>query len=201
MLDLKKLDIEFLVDKSGSMVMADCPGGKSRWDFSRETTHALAVHCERIDSDGITVVPFAGQFKVYEGVTGAKVGQIYSENSPGGSTETAAVLQNRIDAHFARRAAGSDKSTCIFVMTDGEPNDQQAVADVIVAATKKMGADEELAINFIQVGQDPAASKFLTWLDDGLVAAGAKFDIVDTVKIAEVENFTIEALIEKTFAD
>ena len=200
-MDLKNLDIEFLVDKSGSMLVNDCPGGKTRWDYSQETTFALATLAQKYDPDGITVVPFAGSFKVYESTTAAKVGQIYQENSPQGSTNTAAVLKSRLDAYFDRKAKGGAKSTCLLVMTDGAPDDQQAVADVIVAATKKMDADEELAINFIQVGLDPEASKFLTWLDDGLVAKGAKFDIVDTVKIADVENFTIEQLIEKTFAD
>lgn len=200
-MDLKNLDIEFLVDKSGSMLTNDCPGGKSRWDFSQETTKALASLAERFDPDGITVVPFAGQFKVYEGTTAAKVSQIYQENNPGGSTNTAAVLKNRLDAYFARKAKGGAKSTCMFVMTDGAPDDQQAVANVIIAATKQMDADEELAISFLQVGLDPEASRFLEWLDDGLVAKGAKFDIVDTVKIADVENFTIEQLIEKAFTD
>lgn len=200
-MDLKNLDIEFLLDKSGSMLSPDCPGARTRWAYAQETTLGLATHAERHDPDGITVVPFAGSFKAYEGVTAAKVNQIFQENQPAGSTNTAAVLKSRLDAYFARKASGKAKSTCLLVMTDGAPDDQQAVANVIVEATKKMDADEEIAISFIQVGQDPEATKFLEWLDDGLVAKGAKFDIVDTVKIADVENFTIEALIEKAFAD
>lgn len=197
-MDLKNLDIEFLVDKSGSMQTADCPGGKSRWLYGQETTLALATLAEKHDPDGITVVPFAGQFKVHEGVTAAKVAQVFQEHSPMGSTNTAAVLKARLDAHFDR---GGAKSTLILVLTDGAPDDQNAVADVIVAASKRMSRDEELAISFIQIGLDPDASKFLQFLDDGLTGRGAKFDIVDTVKIADVENFSIEQFIEKAFAD
>lgn len=200
-IDMKNLDIEFLLDKSGSMVEADCPGGKSRWNYAQETTLALATLAQQHDPDGITVVPFAGNFKVYESVTAAKVKEVFAENSPGGSTETAKVLKDRLDAYFTRKSRGGAKSVCMFVMTDGAPTDQQAVADVIVAATKKMEKDEEIAIQFLQVGKDAEAGKFLQYLDDNLTSRGAKFDIVDTVKIDEVENFTIEALIEKSFND
>ena len=115
--------------------------------------------------------------------------------------ETAAALKGRLDAYFDRKRQGKDRSTLILVMTDGAPNDQTAVADVIVAATKKMDRDEEIAIQFLQVGRDRAATDFLTFLDDGLVKRGAKFDIVDTVGIDDVEKYTIEELIEKSFAD
>lgn len=199
-MDLKNLDIEFLLDKSGSMLTRDCKG-KTRWEAAQEQTLALATYAQALDPDGINVVPFAGNFKVYEGVTADKVTQVFQENQPNGGTDTAAVLKNRLDAYFARKANGSAKPLCLLIMTDGEPSDRNAVADVIVSATKEMDADEEIAMNFIQIGDDAGASEFLKFLDDGLTAKGAKFDIVDTMKISEVENFTIESLIEKTFAD
>jgi len=198
---LENLDIEFLLDKSGSMSTTDCPGGKSRWEYSQETGLALAQLASKFDADGITVVPFASSFKVYEGVTPDKVSQVFKENSPMGSTDTALVLKNRLDAYFTRKASGNTKSVLLFVLTDGEPNDYGAVATAIIDATKKMDKDEEIAIQFVQVGQDQSATKFLQYLDDNLVAKGAKFDIVDTVKIADVENFSIEELIAKSFAD
>lgn len=197
----ENLDIELLFDKSGSMETKDCPGGKSRWVYGQEQALALATHAEKFDADGLTVVPFATKFKAYEGVTAAKVTQVFAENQTGGSTDTAAVIKSRLDAFFARKAAGNAKACCLIVLTDGAPDDQNAVADVIVAATKQLERDEELAIQFIQIGNDPDAAKFLTFLDDGLQARGAKFDIVDTTKIADVEDFTIVQLLEKTFAD
>ncbi len=200
-MNLENLDWEFLLDRSGSMVATDCPGNKSRWAYAQETVQALATAVEQYDKDGITVVPFAGSFKVYEGVTSSKVADVFREVSPMGSTDTAKVLQSRLDAYFARKSAGVAKSTLMIVLTDGEPDDRNAVADVIVAATKRLDRDEELAIQFVQVGKDRGAGEFLQFLDDGLTARGAKFDVVDTVKIADVENFTITELIEKSFAD
>ena len=201
-MDLANLDVEFLLDKSGSMGMnRDCPGAKSRWEYAQETTLALATYAQKFDKDGITVVPFAGNHKVYEGVTAEKVSQIFQEQSPQGSTNTAGVVKARIDAYFDRKSAGNAKPLCLFVLTDGEPEDQNALVREIVNATKRMERDEEIAIQFVQVGHDAGATKSLQFLDDQLVSQGAKFDIVDTTPISEVENFSAQELIEKTFAD
>ena len=199
-MDPANIDIELLVDKSGSM--GDRVSGsnsKTRWEYAQESTLALARQAEKTDADGITVVPFSNSYKVYENTTAAKVQQVFAENSPMGGTDTAAALQNRLDAHFARRAAGLTKSTCILVLTDGEPNDRAAVKRCIIEATKQMGADEELAISFVQIGDDASAKSFLEELDDTLQGAGAKFDIVDTLNIDQVED--IGSLVTKAFAD
>jgi uncharacterized protein with von Willebrand factor type A (vWA) domain len=199
--DLNNLDIELLLDKSGSMDTADCPGGLSRWKYAEEVAVALARKACKHDKDGIGVTVFAGSFKSYDGVTEAKVAEVFRENEPNGSTDTAAALKSRLDAYFARKSSGGAKNVLLLVLTDGEPTDKLAVADVIVAATKKMDRDEEVAIQFVQVGKDAAAAKFLAFLDDGLTAKGAKFDIVDTVTFDQIESLSFTDLIEKSFAD
>jgi hypothetical protein len=84
-----------ILDKSGSMSTPDQPGGKSRWVYAQESTLALARKCEQLDPDGITVYTFAGKFKRYEGVTAAKVEQIFMENDPMGTTNLAGVLADQ----------------------------------------------------------------------------------------------------------
>lgn len=199
--DLKNLDIEILADKSGSMTGQDCPGNKSRWQFMQEYVTGIANSVEKYDENGINLVPFAGQFKVHEGVKATALDQLFKEHHCAGGTETALVLQDRLNAYFKRRDAGSTKPLCLLVFTDGEPNDKNAVAQVIIDATKRMNSDGEIAISFIQVGKDGAATQFLQWLDDGLTAKGAKFDIVDTVPVQELENISPEQLLQKAFAD
>lgn len=196
--ELKKYDFVLLLDKSGSMGTKDMPGGKSRWDAAKEATLALARKCAEFDTDGITVVPFAGSFKEYDGVTDeSKVAQIFKENEPNGSTDTAKVLKNTFDKYFASKA----KPIIVLVVTDGEPNDANAVKSVIIEATKKMERDEEIGVQFIQIGADPGATTFLKDLDDGLVAKGAKFDIVDTKTTEEMENLTITDVLLAALAD
>lgn len=198
---LKKYDFILLLDKSGSMTEKDCPGGQSRWEAAQESTIAFARKCMEYDDNGITVIPFAGSFKEYRDVTDgdAKVKQIFAENEPNGSTNTALALQHVLDGYFADKATKGDAAKPIIVVciTDGLPTDEPALVRCIVDAANKITADEEIGITFIQVGKDAHASAFLKRLDDNLTAEGAKFDIVDTKTMDELENMTLtEALME-----
>ncbi len=58
---------------------------------------------------------------------------------------------------------GSRRPETILVITDGEPSDKSEVEKVIINATKKyMRRDEDLSITFIQIGDDAAATAWLT---------------------------------------
>ncbi len=179
-----------ILDKSGSMATRDQAGGKSRWQAVQESTLALAAKCEELDPDGITVYTFANRFKRYDNVTAAKVSQIFQENEPMGGTNLTAVLQDAINHHFA-----SGKPETILVVTDGEPDDRKSVFQVLIQATQKLKSDEELAISFIQIGDDPEATAFLKALDDQLQSVGAQFDIVDTVTIQDMEDMTLQEVL------
>jgi Mg-chelatase subunit ChlD len=187
--ELSKRDYVIAIDKSGSM------GAKhkntTRWKYAQEQTEALARKCAEFDSDGIDVILFAGSVKTYNGVTPDKVSQIFSENEPSGNTATDLALKTVFDAYFSKKAAGNAKPVTCLVLTDGQPNDQDAVANIIIDAANRIDADEELAVSFIQVGDDAGARAFLQYLDDNLQAKGAKFDIVDCKNEEEMENMTL----------
>jgi hypothetical protein len=72
---------------------------------------------------------------------------------------------------------------------------------VIIDASRLMDRDEELAISFIQVGSDATATRFLKALDDDLQSAGAKFDIVDTVTLDDMEGMTLTEVLLNAIAD
>src|SRR4028118_1057598 len=200
---LQNRDYTIIIDKSGSMYTKDQMGGKSRWALMQESTIALANKCEELDPDGITVYLFSGRFKRYDNVTSSKVGQIFVENDPMGTTDLASVLKDATDQYFRRKAAGQTKPNgeTILVVTDGEPDDRKAVMRVIIEASRQMERDEELAISLIQVGSDATATRFLKALDDELQGAGAKFDIVDTVTLDDMENFTLTEVLLNAIND
>jgi iron-sulfur cluster repair protein YtfE (RIC family) len=72
---------------------------------------------------------------------------------------------------------------------------------VIIEASRQMQKDEELAISLIQVGNDSTATKFLKILDDELEGAGAKFDLVDTVTMDDMEGMTLKEILLNAIAD
>jgi hypothetical protein len=200
---LQDRDYTLIIDKSGSMSIQDQPGGRSRWKEAQESTRALATKCEEFDPDGITVYVFARRFKRYDNVTASKVDQVFQENDPMGSTNLAAVLQDALDNYFARKKAGDAKpqGETILVITDGEPDDRKSVMELIIKASRMIDRDEELALSFIQVGTDPQAQRFLKALDDELEGVGAKFDIVDTVTLDDMEDMTLPEVLLNAIID
>ena len=196
-------DYTLIIDKSGSMSINDRPGGKTRWESARESTLALAEECEKIDSDGITVYLFSMRFRRYDNVTADKVNKIYADNDPMGRTDLASVLYDAVDNYFERKAAGEAKPNgeTILVITDGEPDDYKAVMRVIIDASRKIDRDDELGISLIQVGNDRKATQFLKALDDQLESAGAKFDIVDTITMDDMEGLSLAEVLLKAITD
>lgn len=200
---IENRDYTLIIDKSGSMSEGDQLNGKTRWKAAQESTLALARECEKIDPDGITVYVFSGAFRRYDNVTSDKVAQIYEENDPMGKTDLAGVLNHALENYFQRKAAGQTKPNgeTLLVITDGEPNDRKAVMRTIIEASRKIDRDEELAISLIQVGKDQKAREFLKALDDLLEGAGAKFDIVDTVTMDDMEGMTLTEVLFKAITD
>ncbi|MBE9030187.1 VWA domain-containing protein [filamentous cyanobacterium LEGE 11480] len=197
-------DYTLILDKSGSMSSVDSRSpGRSRWVEAQESALALARKCETLDPDGITVYTFSSRFKRYDNVTSRKVEQIFRENDPVGSTDLAGVLRSATQDFFQRKAKGQAKinGETILVVTDGEPNDKRAVVDVIIQATQQMQRDEDLAISFIQVGDDPSATAYLKLLDDELEGAGAAFDIVDTVTLDDMADMSLAEVLLNAIYD
>lgn len=200
---LEERDYTLIIDKSGSMATPDQKGGRSRWVAAQESTFALANKCEQFDPDGITLYVFSGRFKRYENVTSAKVSQIFQENEPSGSTDLAGVLRDATENYFQRKINNQTKlnGETVLVITDGEPDDRKAVMKVIIETSRKMDRDEEFAISFIQVGNDPHATRFLKVLDDDLQGAGAKFDICDTITMEDMEDMSLTEVLLNAITD
>lgn len=196
---LKNRDYVLVIDKSGSMEETDTPTGQTRWDYAKESTLAVAKKITELDPDGITVTTFSSSFKTYENTDEKKVKQIFQENSPMGGTTLAPVLKAAFADFNKRKAAGSLKPNgeIMMVVTDGQPSDETEVAKEIVNFTKTLdNGDDQYGISFIQVGKDAHAAAFLKRLDDNLQSEGAKFDIVDTKTMDELENIGLtEALV------
>jgi uncharacterized protein with von Willebrand factor type A (vWA) domain len=187
---MENRDYTLIIDKSGSMATNDEKGGRSRWVAVQESTFAFASKCEQFNPDGITVYVFSTDWERHDKVKQSKVTEIFQENDPFGSTDLASVLRHATDSYFERKATGQSKPNgeIILVVTDGEPDDREAVKKVIIEASGKIDQDEELGISLIQVGTDEKATEFLKQLDDELQVAGAKFDICDTVTIQDIEK-------------
>ena len=200
---IENRDYTLMIDKSSSMATSDDPDGKTRWQIAQESTLALADKCEEIDPDGITVYVFSGAFKRYDNVTSGKVTKVYEENQPMGQTDLATVLQDAFDDYFKRKEAGTAKvnGETFLIITDGEPTDRKAVINLIMDAAQKVDREDELGISFIQVGTDKEATRFFKALDDDLEGVGAKFDIVDTVTVDDMNGMPLTDVLLNALID
>ncbi len=184
---LSEYDFVVVVDTSGSMGEPVKKGSTvSRWDAMKESVTAFVRDIEKLDSDGIDVVQLGGSVQSWQGVTGAKVGELFNNLRPMGSTPLAEALTQAL-----KLAGKSEKKDFIIVFTDGVPDNKSAAADVIRAASNKQETDDALTILFVQVGDDASAAAYLRDLDDNL--KGSKFDIVDAKTLEEAEKFASTA--------
>jgi hypothetical protein len=218
---MKNRDYTLILDMGGTMATADQPGGLTRWAAVEESTLALARKCEKLDPDGITLYVFSQGFQRYDQVTGDQVAQIFAEHTPKGPANLAMALQNALNQYFqGKDAQGKDAQgkkagemgddggeetgktgETILIITDGVPADQWSIVEMIIEATKKMERDEELALSFIQVGNNPKTRKFFKALDDQLQGVGAKFDICDTVTLEEMEEMSLVEVLMNAIDD
>ena len=191
---LTEYDFVVLVDASGSM--GEPYKGTSRWQYMQESLTSFVRDVEKLDADGIDLVVFSGTgVDSFTGVTADKVKEIFATRAPRSSTPLAQALQAGLQL-----AGKSSKKDFILVFTDGVPDDQAAAAKVLIDAANKQETDDALTVLFVQIGNDPSATAYLTKLDDGLT--GAKFDIVDAKTIEEAEKFaTTTDLILAAIAD
>ena len=189
---ISNLDFVVLVDFSGSMATVDAGKSDSRIKLVKESLTGFVSELASVDEDGIDVITFGGELiQHHSGVKNASIiDTIFGGRRVAGGTPTAEALAKAFEV-----AGKSDKPDFVVVFTDGEPNNRQAVKDVLIKQANSQENDGDLTVLFIQVGNDASAGAFLTQLDDDLV--GAKFDIVDKKTQAEADAYpTLAALIE-----
>ncbi|KAL2038882.1 hypothetical protein N7G274_008404 [Stereocaulon virgatum] len=180
---LRKYDTVFLVDDSGSMY------GK-RWDMTKEVVAAIARIAVKYDNDGVDVRFFNAYFKKEERLgldSSQKVMDLFNKVEVDGETPTAEILDQELNEYIHDYKDNRHKKGLnLIVLTDGEPDDVQKVEDVIVKYARKLAELDaptlQVGIQFVQIGGDKKAARFLKSLDDDLVT---KFhldrDMVDTV--------------------
>lgn len=200
---LKCRDYVLMVDCSLSMLIAEPPGAESRWQVIQAPILALASQCEQFAPDGLTLYLFSDRFERCDLIAARQIPKILRRKEPAGDADLTGILQQAFNDYFQRKALGKTQSNgaTFLVITAAETRDRQAVMQVIIEASQQVDWEEELAISFIQVGNDAAVTQFLKQLDDELVSLGARFDIVDTVTLADLEDMTLTEVLINAIID
>jgi len=188
---LKSFKTVFIIDDSASMYGA-------YWHQVSELLRTITnVATRYIDdpNEGIDVL-FLNSYQFNESNvrSAEKIISIFRQVVPHGVTPTANlldhVLRGYLEEVYELQKTGlslmeiwrQTKPVNIVILTDGEPTDEPE--DVIVDVAKKLDQLNaplaQVGIQFVQIGDDPAATEYLESLDDALKVEYNIRDIVDT---------------------
>lgn len=176
----------FGIDVSASMSEKDCPGNLQRIDYLKEKVKQFANEASKYDEDGIDVITFGHSLTINQNITAENAATIIDRlHATEMATDTASLINKAYEMH---KSKAYDRTT-LFVATDGQPSDREAVKKAIINITNDVKDAGEFNISFLTVGIiNNELRAFLTALDDDLT--GAKYDIVDVRSLEEVDFMT-----------
>ena len=192
--EMSEFDFYVLVDTSGSMGSESTrKPGSTLLEEVHELTDDFIKTAAEVDDDGIYLSFFNSTVTSFDGVTSSNLDEAWNGVTPRGTTNTHLALADALD-----NAKSSTKRKFFLVITDGAPNDEQKVKDVLINAINGLDRKEEMTFLFIQAGSDSGAAKFLDHLDDDLAA---QFDCIDCINSKEAEQMTIGQMVGKALVD
>ncbi|MGB3510248.1 MAG: hypothetical protein WBA93_13630 [Microcoleaceae cyanobacterium] len=204
---LKNRDYTFIFARSPESWSSDHPYYED-WRAAQIQIIDLAKHCQSLDDDGITVYFASHPFLKHTNTEVIKLAQLFQVKQAPEKMDLVSSLQDAIDDYFKRRDAKQTKNgDIILVLLDQISDEQETLINMIIKATERLdlipGTDNsyELGVSFLQVGEDQATKEYLTFLDDRLIEAGAKCDIVDAkfwyeIKQESLKDILIHALLD-----
>jgi len=188
---LANYNVELIVDRSMSMKQTDCPDGLSRWQWCGVQAAELAKSLAPYTQNGLTIVPFATEYDVFEHATAQHIEYMFNNVQQQFGTRLFEPLAERLDNYFANHKP-STKPLVIVIVTDGLPVpkiEPQLVRNELIASSQKMVSPGEVTVIFCQIGgRDQRGQAYLYDLDQNLVAAGARYHYVHTISFEELRE-------------
>lgn len=166
--NLKRFDTTFLVDDSASM-------NGPRWRLAREALTAVVDRAIRYDTNGVDIRFFNDKDHRGDNLTTARqVIHLFDRVQPDGVTPMEDAIDDELNEYMVRYKEGgrATKKLNLIVLTDGEPNLDDNVEEMIVRYAEELDRERakanQIGIQFVQIGDDRKAGAFLKMLDDDL---------------------------------
>ncbi|MCJ1475668.1 hypothetical protein MMC13_004331 [Lambiella insularis] len=211
---LSDWDIVFMIDDTNSMdTAADSVAAAltdqrvtTRWDVLVRGMQYIANTAAKYDEDGVDVYSFCSKINMRNVKDGQQIlnqlMKVNLEANTGGtyfertlSPILSSYIQKYTAYHEARKTNQDVKPPTpmnIIVLTDGAADDGLQTEKLIVRVAQEL--DEmwapsfQLGIQFVQVGDDPKATKYLEMLDNRLEQKWRIRDMVDTTQFVFAET-------------
>ncbi|MCJ1387490.1 hypothetical protein MMC18_000333 [Xylographa bjoerkii] len=207
-------DVVFVIDDTNSMDLAADSVAASktrervttRWDVLVRGMQYIADIAAKHDQDGVDVFFLCSDLNKSNVKNGQEIlnqlNRVVLEENTGGTYFEPAlspILANytwKYNNYFKARNAGQlvepPKPMNIIVLTDGGANDPKQTEKLLVRVAKELDTmwapSYQLGIQFVQVGDDPRATKYLKILDDQLEKKHDIRDMIDTTRFIFTED-------------
>jgi hypothetical protein len=198
-------DVVVMQDRSSSMgedetiLLRNGEGMRkmSRWDWCLHEAADFTRQTSLLPNWAFTLVLFSGKYDVYHRVMLNQLPYIYNRSGIYIGTKLADPMGEQISMYFKRRQMGEKRPLLVAVITDGKPQDDEDLRDLLIQTTYQMRDPREVKIVFLQVGTSDDGSQKLFKLDRKLQSKGARFDIVSVKPFYEISNVGLtRALVE-----
>ncbi|KAJ7578401.1 hypothetical protein C8J56DRAFT_897968 [Mycena floridula] len=178
-------DTVFIIDDSLSMDDKDHEGGKTRWEEAETALRSMVDVVGPYDSDGVDI-HFLNSKKFATGVkTTEQVDELFAQVKPSSWTPIEVRLMDHLHAYMKKLESKEPglKPVNYIIITDGQPVDEPE--RIIVATAKRLDKGNyplcQVGIQFVQIGKDSGAKRYLKHLDSHLKK---KYEIRDMVDMA-----------------
>ncbi|KAH0553125.1 hypothetical protein GP486_006688, partial [Trichoglossum hirsutum] len=173
---LSKYDTVFFIDDSDSMGSYEDLNDPENtlWKQTRDIFLKLVPLALKHDRDGVDIRFLNTTWYNENNVKWeSRIEYLFGQVQPDGSTPIGFELDRFLRNYLRRLERDLDiKPLNLIVLTDGEPDDWPLMEKAIVGAARRvqeLGAlDRQIGIQFVQVGNEPEATRFLKRLDDDL---------------------------------
>lgn len=166
--NLKRFDTIFLVDDSASM-------NGPRWRQAREALTAVVNLAIDYDTNGVDIRFLNDKDHRGDNLTSAaQVMRLFDRVRPDGVTPMEDAIDDELNEYMVKykKLGRAMKKLNLIVLTDGEPNKDDNVEEMIVGYAEELDRERakanQIGIQFVQIGDDRNAEAFLKMLDDDL---------------------------------
>jgi len=165
------------------------------WEKAVSMLDGIVTHVSKVDPDGVDIVCFGGEDEIdwYRNIKNTKgLEELVTDKGPEGTCLMGAAMEEVISDAFDKDL--TKRPVSILVLTAGRPNDADDLDATLKKTVERLAKTCEtcpLSVTFVQIGDHPKATEYLSHLDNNIQAVsssnGKSFDLVDTIKDEEIQ--------------
>lgn len=194
---LRRRQIILIIDRSGSMGAKDPSCDTlSRFEWCKQAISELADSKE-LASSRFTLIFFNTGTDVIRDADLPVVERMFGMLAADGGTDLNLALKTAL----ALQKSNGQPDSVVAVLHDGIVNRPNEISSLLINAGNSLSSPKQLAITFLQIGQDAKGTNFLNQLDTALVTQGARFDIVDTIPFTTLKQVGLKAALTQAIRE